>query len=176
MLMKIFSFFLPLFFLLSCNSNKDNMSAEYITKQKGIISATLDSFNIAAAHSDFNGYFKFFTDSAIFIGTDATEKWNKTQFMKWAKPYFDRKATWNFKAIKRDIYFNKDPDIAWFDELLNTQMKICRGSGVMVKQNGGWKIEQYVLSMTIPNNTVSDILKIKSPIEDSLIGVLSRGY
>jgi hypothetical protein len=37
---------------------------------------------------------------------------------------------------------------AWFDELLNTQMKICRGSGVLVKIDGKWKIKHYVLSMT----------------------------
>jgi hypothetical protein len=41
---------------------------------------------------------------------------------------------------------------AWFDELLNTQMKICRGSGVLVKIGQEWKIKQYVLSMTIPND------------------------
>jgi hypothetical protein len=32
--------------------------------------------------------------------------------------------------------------------LLNTQMKICRGSGVLVKIDGEWKIKHYVLSMT----------------------------
>jgi hypothetical protein len=29
---------------------------------------------------------------------------------------------------------------AWFDELLDTQMKICRGSGILVKENKQWKI------------------------------------
>jgi hypothetical protein len=41
----------------------------------------------------------------------------------------------------------KQEKTAWFDELLNTQMKICRGSGVLVKKIGQeWKIKQYVLS------------------------------
>jgi hypothetical protein len=56
--------------------------------------------------------------------------------MEWAKPYFDEKATWNFKSIKRNIYFGKHDDIAWFEELLSTQMKICRGFGVVIKLNG----------------------------------------
>jgi hypothetical protein len=31
-----------------------------------------------------------------------------------------------------------------------TQMKICRGSGVVEKINGIWKVKQYVLSVTVP--------------------------
>jgi hypothetical protein len=42
--------------------------------------------------------------------------------------------------------------MAWFDEL-STQMKICRGSGVLVKIGNDWKIKHYVLSMTVPNET-----------------------
>jgi hypothetical protein len=34
---------------------------------------------------------------------------------------------------------------AWFDELLNTQMKICRGSGVS-KVGNDWKIKHYVIN------------------------------
>ena len=50
--------------------------------------------------------------------------------------------------------------MAWFDELLDTHMKICRGSGVLVDQgNGQWKIKHYVLSMTVPNENVDEIVK-----------------
>ena len=59
--------------------------------------------------------------------------------MIWAKPYFDKKTTWNFTALERHIYFDKTGRTAWFDELLNTQMKICRGSGVLVKIGKEWK-------------------------------------
>ena len=89
--------------------------------------------------------------------------------MIWAKPYFDKKSTWNFKALKRNVYFSKDGKIAWFDELLDTQMKICRGSGVVEKINGQWKVKQYVLSMTIPNDVVNKVVEVKAPIEDALI-------
>jgi hypothetical protein len=40
-------------------------------------------------------------------------------------------------------------------------MKICRGSGVVVKIDGKWKIKHYVLSMTIPNKG-APLLKLKS--------------
>jgi hypothetical protein len=138
-------------------------------KEKTEISAMLDAFNVAAAKADYTGYFNFFADESTFIGTDATEIWNKKEFMVWAKPYFDKKKTWNFKALKRNIYFSKDGKLAWFDELLDTQMKICRGSGVVEKINGSWKVKQYVLSVTVPNEVVNKVVVEKAPIEDALI-------
>ncbi|SMO34341.1 SnoaL-like domain-containing protein [Chryseobacterium rhizoplanae] len=138
-------------------------------KEKTEISAMLDAFNVAAAKADYTGYFNFFADESTFIGTDATEIWNKKEFMVWAKPYFDKKKTWNFKALKRNIYFSKDGKLAWFDELLDTQMKICRGSGVVEKINGSWKVKQYVLSVTVPNEVVDKVVVEKAPIEDVLI-------
>ena len=76
--------------------------------------------------------------------------------------------------MKRHIYFSEDKKMAWFDELLNTQMKICRGSGVLVKKDGKWLIKQYVLSMTIPNENVDEVVKIKTPIENNLINLLTK--
>lgn len=138
-------------------------------KEKSEISSMLDTFNAAAAKADYDGYFNLFSDESTFIGTDATEIWDKKAFMVWAKPYFDKKKTWNFKALKRNIYFSKDGKLAWFDELLDTQMKICRGSGVVEKINGSWKVKQYVLSMTVPNEVVDKVVTEKAPIEDALI-------
>lgn len=93
--------------------------------------------------------------------------------MIWAKPFFDRGKAWDFTSIERHIYFNKVGDIAWFDELLNTQMKICRGSGVLVKQGNDWKVQQYILSTTVPNEILDSVIKIKMPVEDSIIKMLS---
>ena len=154
---------------ISCNTpskEKPNGSTENNRKQ---ITTLLDSFNIAAANADYSTYFNYFTEDAVFIGTDATEHWDKKAFMLWAKPYFDKKTTWNFTSLERHIYFDKTGSLAWFDELLNTQMKICRGSGVMVKQGEDWKVQQYVLSMTIPNSQSDTVVKIKAPVEDKMI-------
>jgi hypothetical protein len=141
-------------------------------EQKEVI-AMLDSFNTAATNADYKTYFNFFTDYAIFAGTDATERWKKKEFMIWAKPYFDKKTTWNFSALERHIYIDPSGTHAWFDELLNTQMKICRGSGVLVKEANGWKVMQYILSATIPNAVMDSVVKIKAPLEDDLIKKLS---
>lgn len=133
------------------------------------IVALLDSMNVAAANADFTRYFNFYANDATFMGTDATEYWNKENFMIWAKPYFDKKSTWDFTAIDRHIYFGTTPDIAWFDELLSTQMKICRGSGVVINKNGSWKVMQYVLSMTFPNSAIDKVIALKAQEEDSII-------
>lgn len=141
----------------------------YENVQKKNVNKLLDDFNTLAANADFDKYFDCFAEESTFIGTDATEVWNKKEFKEWAKPFFDKKTTWNFKSLKRNIYFSKDGNYAWFDEILDTQMKICRGSGVVEKIGSKWKVKQYVLSVTVPNEVVDEVTKIKAPIEDALI-------
>jgi len=139
------------------------------SKEEKEINQTLDAWHKAAAEAKYDLYFNFLTEDAIFIGTDALENWNKKAFQDFAKPYFDKGKAWNFKALERHIYFDKSKKLAWFDELLNTQMKICRGSGVLVKVGKEWKIKHYVLSMTIPNEKADEVVKIKETMEDIVI-------
>ena len=179
-LKMLFTIFLSAL-LFACNENskegKDKstgVDSAGIANDKKQIMSRLDSFNIAAAKADYDGYFNCMAGNAIFIGTDPTEYWNKHDFMIWARPYFDKKTTWDFKSIERHIYLGDQKNIAWFDELLNTQMKICRGSGVLVKQGNEWKIQQYVLSATVPNNLVDTVVKMKAAFEDSIISILAK--
>lgn len=138
------------------------------------INSTLDAWHKAAAEANYKNYFDILTEDATFIGTDATENWNKEAFKTYAKPHFDNGKAWNFTSVERHVYISDDKKIAWFDELLDTKMKICRGSGVLVFQKGKWKIKQYVLSMTIPNNNSDEVIKIKSPIEETLLNELKK--
>lgn len=171
---RLMAAILPALLFMACTGNAPMPAPgpQNTEEDKKQISAMLDSFNVAAATADYQGYFSFFAPNAVFIGTDATEYWTRDSFMVWAKPYFDKKGTWNFTALERHIYTGAQPGIAWFDELLNTQMKICRGSGVVEKKDGAWKVQQYVLSMTVPNSQLNPVLKLKAPQEDSIIGVL----
>lgn len=139
------------------------------TDSKNEINVVLNTWHKAAADANYNAYFGLMSDDAVFIGTDATEIWNKTAFQAYAKPHFDKGKAWSFTALERHIHYDKTGKIAWFDELLNTQMKICRGSGVLVKIGQEWKIKQYVLSMTIPNDNSGEVIKVKTPIEDAMI-------
>jgi ketosteroid isomerase-like protein len=145
-----------------------------LSKERRHIADLLDSFNVAAAKADFTKYFDFYAEDAIFIGTDATENWNKQAFKVWAKPFFDKGQAWNFTSLERHIFFDQSGKVAWFDELLNTQMKLCRGSGVLTKQGDVWKVQQYVLSMTIPNSLVDTVVGLKAKIEDEMINALRK--
>jgi len=142
--------------------------------QKAKINTFLDAWHKDAANADFKSYFDKIADDGIYIGTDATENWNKKQFEAFAKPYFDRGTAWNFTSLERNIYFSPDKKLVWFDELLNTQMKICRGSGILEFKNGQWKIKHYVLSMTIPNDNVDAVVQIKSAIENVQLDLLKK--
>jgi hypothetical protein len=158
--------------LFGCKSSQP----KNILNMKSEINLVLNNWHKAAAEANFNNYFNAMTDDAIFIGTDASENWNKQEFIKFSKPYFDKGKAWSFSTLERNIYFSSDKKTAWFDELLNTQMKICRGSGVLVlDEKGNWKIKQYVLSMTIPNDHTDEVVKIKSLIEDKEIEKLKKG-
>ncbi len=145
------------------------LSAQNGESEKKKVTQFLDQWHAAAAAANFENYFDAMAEESIYIGTDATENWNKKQFQAFAKPYFDRGKAWDFKAIERNIYFSENGKLVWFDELLDTHMKFCRGSGVLVLEKGQWKIKHYVLSMTIPNDTTDDVVKIKAPIEDALL-------
>jgi hypothetical protein len=134
-----------------------------------LVNTMLDAWHKAAAEVRFNDYFNAMANESVYIGTDATENWNKKAYMAYAKPHFDKGKAWSFTALERNVYFDASYKIAWFDELLDTQMKICRGSGILEKVGTEWKIKHYVLSMTIPNDNTKEVVKTKTPIEDKLI-------
>lgn len=143
-----------------------------VAQQEKVVDKLMTDWHHAAAVADFDRYFNPMHEKSIYMGTDATERWTKSEFISFAKPYFDRtkrKSAWDFKAIDRHVVISKDGKTAWVDELLEGHMKICRGSGVLVKEKNGWKIIQYVLSMTIPNNNTTEVVKLKAAEEDKVI-------
>lgn len=139
------------------------------TEETKTINTLLDNWHVAAAKGDYNGYFGKIASDGIYIGTDATENWDKKAFSDFSKQYFDRGAAWDFKPLQRHVYFSKDGKTAWFDELLDTWMKVCQGSGVLEKEGKEWKIKHYVLSMTVPNDVTKEVIPLKAKYEDALI-------
>ncbi|MBZ9728177.1 nuclear transport factor 2 family protein [Salegentibacter sp. JZCK2] len=138
-------------------------------QEKSNIDTVLTQWHNTAAEADFDKYFSLMTEDGIFIGTDATENWQNDDFREFSKPYFDRGKAWNFTNLERNIYTQENSKIAWFDELLDTQMGICRGSGVLHKTEEGWKIVHYVLSITIPNENVEKVTRLKKEFDQKLI-------
>ena len=136
--------------------------------EKKAIENVLDTWHKAAATADFNTYFDLMAEKSVFVGTDAAEHWNKQEFMAFSKPYFDNGKAWDFKAVERHVFMDETGEVAWFDELLDTWMQLCRGSGVLVREGGKWKIAHYVLSMTVPNENVEGAIALKKE-KDSIL-------
>jgi len=157
--------YLILFFITIYITNSCATSIKVINAEKIKINTLLNQWHQEVAQYNFGAYFSKMTDDAVFVGTDATEVWNKQQFMNFSKPFFDKKQTWDFKPLQRNIYLDKKGEIAWFDEVLNTWMGICRGSGVVQKTPQGWKIKHYVLSVTVPNEAIQKVIEDKKQWE-----------
>lgn len=160
---KLFLFILFLIVLISCSSIK---SEEFSKDQ---INFVLDEWHKAASESKYEEYFSKMSDSGVFVGTDATENWQNQDFKTFSKPYFDKGKGWTYVSLERNIYLYNGNNVAWFDELLDSRLKICRGSGVLIKEKGKWKIAHYVLSLTVPNEKVSEVVKLKAVKEDSIV-------
>ena len=124
----------------------------------------LNDWHKAASKANYSDYFSKMDSISVFIGTDATENWSKNQFQKFSKPYFDDGKAWDFKTLERHIYTSKSGDFIWFDELLDTWMGVCRGSGVIEMVDEKLKIKHYVLSLTVPNDVIDEVIKINSNV------------
>lgn len=119
------------------------------------VAAVLDDWHAAA---DEARYFAHFAPDAVFLGTDATERWSVEEFRRYAHPYFAKGKAWSFKAVERHISFSPDRSVAWFDERLDTpNLGPARGSGVLVRTAGSWRIAHYDLSVPIPNALMKEI-------------------
>lgn len=171
---KFLSILAILLITFSCNTEKARQQVDNfrLAKSEEAINNVLDAWHKAAADANFDAYFSKMTDDAIFIGTDATENWKNKEFKAFSKPYFDKGKAWSFTALERNVFISEYGDIAWFDELLDTQMELCRGSGVLKKVGDTWKISHYVLSIAIPNENVPEIIQLKKE-NDS---ILKSGY
>lgn len=118
------------------------------------VNTLLDNWHQAAAKADEETFFGAMTADGIYLGTDGTERWERDELRKWSKFAFERESAWDFTPSNRTIYFSDNQKMAWFEESLATWMGPCRGSGVLVKQGGEWKIKHYNLSVLLPNDLV----------------------
>lgn len=127
---------------------------------KSKINTFMDNWHKAATTADEDLFFGSMDSIGVYLGTDPKEYWLRDEMKAWSKAFFEKETAWDFAPIKRNVYFSEDKKIAWFDEQLDTWMGICRGSGVLTRKNGEWKIIQYNLSVLIENEKVKSFLKI----------------
>ncbi len=124
------------------------------------IETTLDSLHDAASKADGARYFSLFTDDAVFIGTDATERWPIAEFRMYAQERFNTGTGWTYRVLERNVDIDSGAGVAWFDERLeNEKYGECRGTGVLVDEDGQWRIAQYNLTVPVPNDMLADVAR-----------------
>lgn len=120
----------------------------------------LDRLHRLASEADGAAYFELFTPDATYIGTDSGERWSVDEFRAYAEPYFAQGRGWTYAVTERHLAASGDGRTVWFDERLeNASYGECRGSGVVVATNRGWRIAQYVLSLPVPNELARDLVE-----------------
>ena len=123
------------------------------------VNAMLDGWHRAAATADERAYFDATTPDFVFLGTDASERWDAAAFRAFAHPYFAKGTAWTFTPRERHVMFSPRGDVAWFDEKLDSaSYGDCRGSGVVRRVNGTWKIAHYNLTIPIPNDLAKTVV------------------
>lgn len=125
--------------------------------------AVLDELHAAAAAADGPRYFAVFAPEAVFLGTAVEERWTLEQFRAFAEPYFAEGRGWTYvpRAGGRHIDHAPGGAVAWFDELLdNDKYGVCRGTGVLRRIDGRWRIVQYNLTIPIPNEIALDVVQM----------------
>ena len=120
------------------------------------IHSRLDRLHQMASQANFDAYFALYAPDAVFIGTDAGERWTISEFKAYAEPHFSAGRGWTYQTIERHIM--GEGAVRWFDELLwNEKLGPCRGSGVMVKVGAEWLVSHYVLSLAVPNQIAGEV-------------------
>jgi hypothetical protein len=124
------------------------------------VHAFVDAWHLAAAEADETTFFGSMSADGIYLGTDASERWLRDTFHVWAQFAFDRESAWAFKAYDRQLYFTDNNKYVWWEEMLETWMGPCRGSGVAHYENGQWKIKHYNLAVTIANDKIDGFIEL----------------
>lgn len=154
--------------ILSCNQT-DISTAEPSfseSESKKEIDTFLDAWHQAAAVADEDVFFGSIEEGGIYLGTDKTERWTKEEFMDWGMKYFERDTAWAFTPFDRVTYFSENGEMAWFEEALDTWMGVCRGSGVLLKNDTSWKLAHYNLAVTIDNDKIDGFIELTSAEKD----------
>ncbi len=127
--------------------------------ERAEIDAVLDAFHAAAASADEERYFATLSPNAIFLGTAPGERWAGVAFRDFVHSYFSRGKGWTYAPSDRSVDVSPDGSTAWFDETVaNDFYGECRGSGVLRREGDGWLIEQYNLTIPIPDAMAPDVV------------------
>jgi hypothetical protein len=122
----------------------------------------IDDFHDAATHGDKERYLGHLTDHSVYLGTDEWERWPKyPDFDEYVDGRFKDGSGWDYRSVDRTIRLNDRQDVAWFDEVLYSETNgRIRGTGVLTRQSGQWKLEHYAMSFLIFNENWDEVIEL----------------
>ncbi len=134
------------------------VAEEGASQDEADIGRVLDALHLAASRADGPAYFDLYTPDAVFIGTDAGERWTLPEFRAYAEPVFSKGKGWTYRPRTRSVVLGPGGRTAWFDELLDSESYgTSRGTGVLLRTPQGWRVAQYALTFPIPNDLAKDL-------------------
>ena len=136
------------------------LAPKEVAVERARIEEVLDDLHHAAAVADGELYWSLYTEDAVFIGTDASERWTLPEFRAYAERYFERDSAWVYSPTERHVHLSPTGEAAWFYEKLDSKSYgVARGSGALVRDGSGWRISHYVLSFPIPNDIAAEVMR-----------------
>ena len=148
------------FLLVSCEAlnRSQRLGADGRPLRASEVDAVLNDWHMAASEADEERYMGHFAPNARFLGTDATERWSLEEFQAYVHSYFSRGRGWTYIPSERHVALSPGGRVAWFDELLHSEgYGELRGTGVLVRTRGEWKIAQYSMTFTVPNDVAGEV-------------------
>ena len=113
-----------------------------------------------ARHIDLQVNFGHFAEGAVFVGTDASEHWDVEEFRAYAEPHFQGESAWTYVPQQRRLHLDGRGWCSFEEQLAHTTYGLMRGTGLLVREEGHWRISQYVLSFPVPNERAAEVVAL----------------
>ncbi len=121
----------------------------------------VDDWHAAAAVGDAERYLAHMAPDSVFLGTDATERWDLTAFRAYVERFMTPGKGWVYVPSDRTVVVPEDSDLAWFDErLASAGYGELRGTGVLRRDAETWRIVHYSMTFTVPNEVARDVVTL----------------
>lgn len=136
--------------------------ADHNDRDAAEIGRVIDDFHDAAAHGDRERYLGHMTDDGVFMGTDEWERWpRRPDFEAYVDERFHDGVGWRYRSVERHVSLAPSGETAWFDEVIASDANgRFRGTGVLLLQDGEWKIARYAMSFLIFNENWNDVVAL----------------
>ncbi len=120
----------------------------------------LRDIHLAKSEADGERYFGHFAPDAIALGTDRSERFTLAALRALVGPYFARGQGSTSIPIEQHVYLSPSREMAWFEELVERKhLGRMRGTGVMRKVDGVWKLAHYNLVILVPKVMTEDLAR-----------------